>query len=109
MSSTPLFWAASSLHDIFMTHGKDIAQRRETMFDPGYTEKVVNYCSGVAYTYDTDSFELDQLDANDNVIAMTTPTHVTVTGKAGPIVVIVAATFTLSAGVTLTVTGSIRY
>src|SRR5580765_4350884 len=21
------------------------------MFDPGYTEKVVNYCSGVAYTY----------------------------------------------------------
>jgi hypothetical protein len=34
-----------------MTHGKDIAQRRQTMFEPGYTEKVVNYCSGVAYTY----------------------------------------------------------
>ena len=46
-----VIWAASSLHDIFMTHGKDIAQRRETMFEPGYTEKVVNYCSGVAYTY----------------------------------------------------------
>ena len=46
-----VIWAASSLHDIFMTHGKDIAERRETMFDPGYTEKVVNYCSGVAYTY----------------------------------------------------------
>jgi hypothetical protein len=44
-------WAASSLHDIFMTHGKDIAERRKTMFDPGYTQKVVNYCSGVAYTY----------------------------------------------------------
>ncbi len=46
-----VIWAASSLHDIFMTHGKDIAQRRETMFEPGYTEKVVNACSGVAYTY----------------------------------------------------------
>ena len=37
-----VIWAASSLHDIFMTHGKDIAQRTETMFEPGYTEKVVN-------------------------------------------------------------------
>jgi 2-polyprenyl-6-methoxyphenol hydroxylase-like FAD-dependent oxidoreductase len=46
-----VIWAASSLHDIFMTHGKDIAQRTQTMFDPAYTEKVVNYCSGVAYTY----------------------------------------------------------
>jgi 2-polyprenyl-6-methoxyphenol hydroxylase-like FAD-dependent oxidoreductase len=46
-----VIWAASSLHDIFMTHGKDIAQRTRTMFDPEYTEKVVNYCSGVAYTY----------------------------------------------------------
>jgi 2-polyprenyl-6-methoxyphenol hydroxylase-like FAD-dependent oxidoreductase len=46
-----VIWAASSLHDIFMTHGKDIAQRTKTMFEPGYTEKVVNYCSGVAYTY----------------------------------------------------------
>src|SRR5262245_40724211 len=50
-----VIWAASSLHDIFMTHGKDIAQRRQTMFEPGYTEKVVNACSGVAYTY-KDSF-----------------------------------------------------
>jgi 2-polyprenyl-6-methoxyphenol hydroxylase-like FAD-dependent oxidoreductase len=46
-----VIWAASSLHDIFMTHGKDLAQRTRTMFEPGYTEKVVNYCSGVAYTY----------------------------------------------------------
>ena len=46
-----VIWAASSLHDIFMTHGKDIAQRTRTMFEPGYTEKVVNTCSGVAYTY----------------------------------------------------------
>jgi hypothetical protein len=34
-----------------MTHGKDIAQRKQTMFDPGYTERVVNTCSGIAYTY----------------------------------------------------------
>jgi 2-polyprenyl-6-methoxyphenol hydroxylase-like FAD-dependent oxidoreductase len=46
-----VIWAASSLHDIFMTHGKDIAERRKTMFDPGYIQKVVNYCSGIAYTY----------------------------------------------------------
>ena len=46
-----VIWAASSLHDIFMTHGKDVAERKKTMFEPGYTEKVVNYCSGVAYTY----------------------------------------------------------
>ena len=46
-----VIWAASSLHDLFMTHGKDIAQRKQTMFDPGYTEKVVNSCSGVSYTY----------------------------------------------------------
>ncbi len=46
-----VIWAASSLHDIFMTHGKDIARRTQTMFESGYTEKVVNTCSGVAYTY----------------------------------------------------------
>jgi NADPH-dependent dioxygenase len=46
-----VIWAASSLHDIFMTHGKDIAQRKQTMFEPGYREKVVNVCSGVSYTY----------------------------------------------------------
>jgi len=46
-----VIWAASSLHDIFMTHGKDIAQRTQTMFDPGYKEKVVSYCAGVAYSY----------------------------------------------------------
>ena len=26
-----VIWAASSLHDIFMTHGRDIAERRETI------------------------------------------------------------------------------
>ena len=46
-----VLWAASSLHDIFMSHGKSVAQRERVMFEPGYTEKVVNYCSGIAYTY----------------------------------------------------------
>jgi hypothetical protein len=46
-----VIWAASSLHDIFMKHGKDIAARTQTMFDPEYKKKVVNTCSGVAYTY----------------------------------------------------------
>ena len=46
-----VIWAASSLHDIFMTHGKDIALRKETMFEPGYRERVVNACSGITYTY----------------------------------------------------------
>jgi 2-polyprenyl-6-methoxyphenol hydroxylase-like FAD-dependent oxidoreductase len=46
-----VIWAASSLHDIFMKHGKDIASRTQTMFDPEYKKKVVNTCSGVAYTY----------------------------------------------------------
>jgi 2-polyprenyl-6-methoxyphenol hydroxylase-like FAD-dependent oxidoreductase len=46
-----VIWAASSLHDIFMTHGKDIAQRKQTMFEAGYRERVVNSCSGVSYTY----------------------------------------------------------
>jgi hypothetical protein len=34
-----------------MKHGKDIASRTQTMFDPEYKKKVVNTCSGVAYTY----------------------------------------------------------
>ena len=46
-----VIWAASSLHDIFMAHGKSIAAREQAMFEPGYTERVVNTCSGVAYTY----------------------------------------------------------
>ena len=33
-----VIWAASSLHDIFMAHGKSIAAREKAMFEPGYTE-----------------------------------------------------------------------
>ena len=46
-----VIWAASSLHDIFMAHGKSIAAREQAMFEPGYTERVVNTCSGISYTY----------------------------------------------------------
>src|SRR5437899_8632196 len=46
-----VIWAASSLHDIFMTHGKHLAQRTRTMHEPAYTEKVVNTCSRLAYTH----------------------------------------------------------
>ncbi len=46
-----VIWAASSLHDIFMAHGKSIAAREKAMFEPGYMERVVNTCSGIAYTY----------------------------------------------------------
>jgi len=46
-----VIWAASSLHDIFMAHGKSMASREQAMFEAGYTKKVVNTCSGIAYTY----------------------------------------------------------
>jgi NADPH-dependent dioxygenase len=46
-----VLWAASSLHDIFLSHGKSVAQRERVMFEPGYTGKVVDHCSGIAYTY----------------------------------------------------------
>ncbi len=46
-----VIWAASSLHDIFMAHGKSIAARERAMFESGYMAKVVNTCSGIAYTY----------------------------------------------------------
>ena len=46
-----VIWAASSLHEIFMGHGKDISERGEQMEDPEYLEKVVGCCSGISYTY----------------------------------------------------------
>ena len=56
-----VLWAASSLHDIFLFHGKSVAQRERVMFEPGYTEKVVNYCSGIAYTYKDHAGDLHDL------------------------------------------------
>jgi len=46
-----VIWAASSLHEIFMGHGKDIAERAQKIRDPVFLEAVVGRCSGVSYTY----------------------------------------------------------
>lgn len=46
-----VIWAASSLHEIFMGHGKDISERTEQMNDPDFLDKVVGCCSGISYTY----------------------------------------------------------
>jgi hypothetical protein len=46
-----VIWAASSLHEIFMGHGKDIAERAQKIRDPQFLEAVVGRCSGISYTY----------------------------------------------------------
>lgn len=46
-----VIWAASSLHDIFMGHGKDIAERAKRIDDPEFLDAVVGRCSGISYTY----------------------------------------------------------
>lgn len=46
-----VIWAASSLHEIFMGHGKDISERGEQMEDGDFLNKVVGCCSGISYTY----------------------------------------------------------
>ena len=46
-----VIWAASSLHEIFMAHGKDIRERAERMNDPAFLGQVVGRCSGISYTY----------------------------------------------------------
>lgn len=46
-----VIWAASSLHEIFMSHGKDIAERAQKIRDPKFLEAVVGRCSGISYTY----------------------------------------------------------
>ena len=46
-----VIWAASSLHDIFMAHGKDIGERAKQMDDAGFHDAVVGHCSGIDYTY----------------------------------------------------------
>ena len=46
-----VIWAASSLHEIFMGHGKDIAERAQKIRDPLFLEAVVGRCSGISYTY----------------------------------------------------------
>ena len=46
-----VIWAASSLHEIFMGHGKDIQERAKRMNDQAFLGKVVGVCSGISYTY----------------------------------------------------------
>ena len=46
-----VIWAASSLHEIFMGHGKDIAERARKIEDREYLAAVVGRCSGLSYTY----------------------------------------------------------
>src|SRR5690606_21211879 len=46
-----VIWAASSLHEIFMGHGKDIAERAQRINDQSFLEAVVGRCSGISYTY----------------------------------------------------------
>jgi 2-polyprenyl-6-methoxyphenol hydroxylase-like FAD-dependent oxidoreductase len=46
-----VIWAASSLHEIFMGHGKSLEERSARMNDPAFLEAVVGRCSGIAYTY----------------------------------------------------------
>ena len=46
-----VIWAASSLHEIFMGHGKDIAERAAKIRDREFLDAVVGRCSGISYTY----------------------------------------------------------
>ncbi|MDG2177141.1 MAG: FAD-dependent monooxygenase [Gammaproteobacteria bacterium] len=58
-----VIWAASSLHETFMGHGKDISERGEQMEDPAYLEKVVGCCSGISYTYRDTIQQYPELEA----------------------------------------------
>ena len=46
-----VIWAASSLHEVFMGHGKDIAERAQRIHDREFLEALVGRCSGISYTY----------------------------------------------------------
>ena len=46
-----VIWAASSLHEIFMGHGKDIAERATKIKDQAFLDAIVSRCSGLSYTY----------------------------------------------------------
>jgi len=46
-----VIWAASSLHEIFMGHGKGIEQRAQRVGDKSFLDAVVGRCSGLSYSY----------------------------------------------------------
>ena len=49
--ASQVIWAASALHEIFMGHGKSIAERTTRISDPQFLDAVVGRCSGISYTY----------------------------------------------------------
>jgi NADPH-dependent dioxygenase len=49
--ASQVIWAASALHEIFMGHGKSVAERTARISDPQFLEAVVGRCSGISYTY----------------------------------------------------------
>jgi NADPH-dependent dioxygenase len=57
-----VIWAASSLHEIFMGHGQDIAERAKKIEDRKFLDAVVGRCSGISYTY------RDYVDATDDEV-----------------------------------------
>ena len=54
-----VIWAASSLHDIFMAHGRDIGERAQQLNDAGFHDAVVGRCSGIDYTYRESASQID--------------------------------------------------
>jgi NADPH-dependent dioxygenase len=59
-----VIWAASSLHEIFMGHGKDIAERARRIGDQAFLDAVIGRCSGISYTYRD---YVDQPDGTDGL------------------------------------------
>jgi len=57
-----VIWAASSLHAIFMGHGKDIAERAQKIKDPEFLDAVIGRCSGLSYTYRESEPKVEELE-----------------------------------------------
>jgi NADPH-dependent dioxygenase len=62
-----VIWAASSLHEIFMGHGKDIAERARRIGDKAFLDAVIGRCSGISYTY------RDYVDQPDGTVDLAGP------------------------------------
>src|SRR5437773_8805251 len=63
-----VIWAASSLHEIFMGHGKDIAERAQKIRDPAFLDAVVGRCSGISYTYRDQAGKRDATSSRDGPV-----------------------------------------
>jgi 2-polyprenyl-6-methoxyphenol hydroxylase-like FAD-dependent oxidoreductase len=46
-----VLWAATSLQDVFMGHGRDIGERSQKIHDAEWLDAVVGRCSGISYSY----------------------------------------------------------